>query len=130
MNNYVNPYLNPYVMQQQPFQGTQMSFTPQQQVVKVHGEEGARAYQMGANSSALLLDECGTIVWLATTDGASYKSITPYDITPHQISKPEDYSTLETRISRLEELINERTDSANITPIKSRKSTNADAPKD
>ena len=130
MNNYVNPYLNPYGMVQQPLQGTQMSFANQQQVVKVHGEEGARAYQMGANSSTLLLDECGTIVWLATTDGAGYKTVSPYDITPHQIPKPEDYSTLETRIARLEGLINERTDSANITPIKSRKSVGTDASKD
>ena len=98
--NYQSPYFNPYGQQSQYFQ-------PQQQVVRVHGEDGARAYQMGANSSALLLDENGTIVWLAITDGASYKTITPYDITPHKVAQQPDFSTLETRISKLEELVNE-----------------------
>ena len=113
VNNYTNPYYNPYAQQYQTL--------PQQQVVKVHGEDGARAYQMGANSSALLLDESGTIVWLAVTDGASYKTITPYDISPHKTVQPPDYSTLETRITRLEELINEH--SNNTTAIKRKNGT-------
>ena len=103
MNNYINPYINPY----STYPNYQQQL-PQQQVTKVNGENGARAYQMGANSSALLLDECGTIVWLATTDGASYKTVTPYDITPHQVAKSPDFSTLESRIARLEGLINEQ----------------------
>ena len=101
--NYANPYYNPY---NAPNFAT---FQPQQQVVKVSGENGARAYQMGANSSALLLDESGTIVWLATTDGASYKTVVPYDITPHKASVSPDYASLETRITRLEEAINANT---------------------
>ena len=105
-----NPYYNPYANQfQNNYQPTvQQQMIPQQQVVKVNGENGARAYAMGANSSALLLDECGTIVWLATTDGASYKTVTPYDISPHQVAKQPDFSTLESRIQRLEEIINEQ----------------------
>ena len=106
VNNYVNPYYNPYGQQFQNYQQQMTPQLPQQQVTKVNGENGARAYQMGANSSALLLDECGTIVWLATTDGASYKTLTPYDITPHQQVKAPDYSTLESRITRLEGLVN------------------------
>jgi hypothetical protein len=75
---------------------------PQQQVVQVKGENGARAYQMGANSSAWLLDESGLISWLVTTDGAGYKSVYPYDVTPHQDAPAPDYSAFDNRLSTLE----------------------------
>lgn len=104
---FQNPYLNPYQMPIQPMQPVQ-----QTQVVKVNGENGARAYQMGANSSSLLLDESGLMVWLATTDGAGYKTVTPYDITPHQAAPAPDYGSLESRIKRLEEIVNGSTDSS------------------
>ena len=106
---FQNPYLNPYQMPVQPFQPVQ-----QTQVVKVNGEPGARAYQMGANSSALLLDESGMMVWLATTDGAGYKTVSAYDITPHQAAPAPDYGSLESRIKRLEDLINDSTDTATV----------------
>ena len=99
-----------------PFQqGPMMYQQPQQQtqVVRVNGEAGARTYQIGPNSSALLLDESGALVWLVTTDGAGYKTVGAYDITPHQQPAAADYSSLETRIKRLEDMINGNT--ANIT---------------
>ena len=111
MNQFVNPYMNPYAAMQpqmQPYQSFQQP-VPQTQVVKVNGENGARAYQIGANSSALLLDECGTLVWLVVSDGAGYKTVSPYDITPHQATPVPNYGDLETRIARLEEMVNERT---------------------
>ena len=52
------------------------------EVVRVHGEEGAKAFPMGPNSSALLLDETQPAVWLKTTDGASYPTVTGYAIAP------------------------------------------------
>ena len=107
MNTYQNPFLNPYAYTQQFQQLPQFQQTMQmsQQVVKVHGEEGARAYQMGANSSALLLDESGTMVWLATSDGAGYKSVSAYDIIPHKTVPAPDYGSLEDRIKKLEEIV-------------------------
>ena len=42
------------------------------EIVKVNGENGARAYQLAPNSSALLLDESSPIVWLVQSDGAGY----------------------------------------------------------
>lgn len=83
MSLYQNPYLNPFGMM--PYQ---QQTQPASQVVKVNGENGARTYQMGPNSSALLLDESGLLVWLVTSDGAGYKTVTPYDITPHQEAQP------------------------------------------
>ena len=105
VNNY--PYYNPYGQQFQNYQQQVTPQIPQQQVVKVNGENGARAYAMGANSSALLLDECGTIVWLKTTDGAGFPTVSPYDISPHQVPKTQDFMTLESRVARLEETVNE-----------------------
>lgn len=118
MNQY--PY-SPYTQYQQPY----YQQLPQTQVVKVNGENGARAYQIGANSSALLLDESGSVVWLVVTDGAGYKTVTPYDITPHQTAPTPDYSTLEGRIARLEEFINGST--SNPTAIKRKGSKSLDA---
>lgn len=122
VNNYVNPYFNPYGNQYQNYQQQLTPNLPQQQVTKVNGENGARAFQLGANSSALLLDECGTIVWLVTSDGAGYKTVSPYDIAPHQMAKAPDYATLETRIARLEGIVNATGSDATTTKRKSVKS--------
>ena len=99
--NFQNPYLNPYFQQPVP-----------SQVIKVNGENGARSYQMGANSSALLLDESGLIVWLCTTDGAGYKTVAAYDITLHQVTPAQDFTSLESRIKRLEDMMNATADSS------------------
>ena len=108
MNGFQNPFLNPYgymnQYQQIPQQMMQQA-QPQMQVTRVNGENGAKAYQIGANSSALLLDESGTMVWLVTSDGAGYKSVSAYDIVPHQTIPAPDYGNLETRIQKLEEIV-------------------------
>lgn len=104
MGTMYNQYLNPYPS----FQPMQQ-ITQSVQVVKVNGENGARAYQIGPNSSALLLDESGTMVWLCVTDGAGYKTVTPYDISPHQTAPAPDFSSLEERIKKLEGFMNEFT---------------------
>ena len=106
-NPLYNPNINPYAgYQQNPYQQQ-----PKQEVVKVNGENGARTYALGANSSALLLDESGLLVWLVTTDGAGYKTVSAYDITPHQVAPAPDFGSLESRIKRLEEIINGSADS-------------------
>lgn len=101
-NPLYNPNINPYAAyQHSPYQQQ-----PKMEVVKVNGEGGARAFPIGANSSAILLDESGQLVWLVTTDGAGYKTVMSYDITPHQTAPAPDFTTLEQRIERLEEIIN------------------------
>ena len=116
--NYNNPYMQAYNPQMySPQTPLYQSNQQQTQVIKVNGENGARAYQMGANSSALLLDESGTMVWLVTSDGAGYKTVTPYDISPHQTQPVPDFSSLEARISRLEETIN-ATNTTDFTAVK------------
>ena len=110
-----NQHINPYMYAQNPYQQQ-----PKQDVVKVNGENGARAFPIGANSSALLLDETGEIVWLVVTDGAGYKTVMPYDITPHKVAPAPDFTTLEQRIERLEGIINANTTNTSTTRNESR----------
>lgn len=74
-------------------------------VIKVSGRNGAEAFQMLPNSSVLLLDETAPIVWLKTTDGAGYPTISPYKIEPFQPEPEVNVKSLEERIARLEEMI-------------------------
>lgn len=104
--SYQNPFLPGYGMGMMPQYPQPAQLGQQSQVVRVNGENGARAFQMGANSSALLLDESGLMVWLVTSDGAGYKTVSPYDITPHKDAPAPDYGNLESRIKRLEEMMN------------------------
>lgn len=78
---------------------------PRQEIIRVNGENGARAYQMAPNSTALLLDESAPLVWLIQTDGAGYKTATPYTITPYQAQTEPDYRTLKEEIGKLDEKI-------------------------
>lgn len=73
---------------------------------------------MAPNSSILLLDETAPIVWLKTTDGASYPTVTGYTITPIKpkmaptVESNELFTSLEERIKKLEELVNAKSDVA------------------
>lgn len=99
--NYGNYGLTPQVPTQ-----------PRSEIIRVHGEEGAKAYQMPPNSAILLLDDTNPILWFKTTDGAGYPTVMAYDIIPHTnaqeiVAQPNyDYQVLEERISKLERRLN------------------------
>ena len=113
MMGYQSPFFNPYgFMQHGQIQQAQQVIPPTQ-VVRVNGENGAKTYGIGANSSALLLDESGTMVWLVTSDGAGYKTVSAYDIVPHQTTPAPDYGSLENRIQTVEKKIEEMMNSGN-----------------
>lgn len=84
---------------------------PKMEVIRVNGKNGVDAFQMGANSSALLLDSSAPIVWLVQTDGAGYKTSEPYKISPYQPEPAIDLNNLVSRVSKLEELINAKSNS-------------------
>ena len=87
----------------------QQAIQPQTQtkVVEVTGRAGAESYQLGPDSSILLLDNTAPIVWLVKSDGAGYKTLSAYDIKPHEEEKPVDhFKELEDRITKLEETVN------------------------
>ena len=92
--------------------------TMTQQVIKVHGKSGADAYRMSPNSSALLLDETEPLIYLAQTDGAGYKTITAYDIQLHQELPPVDTHSLEQRITRIEEILNNESNHTSTRSVK------------
>lgn len=78
---------------------------PRYNIIKVHGYNGAEAFQMGPNSQAFLLDDNDPLIWFVQTDGAGYKTITPYDVAPHQTAPQVDVQSLEARVQKLEEQI-------------------------
>lgn len=106
-----NVYGNPYYLNNM-----------RQEVVRVNGRNGAEAYQMAPNSSVLLLDETAPIVWLKTTDGASYPTLNGYVITPlKDKSMNAGYVELEERIMKLEEAVNGKSDTPKVKSTKSDK---------
>ena len=98
-------YYNPYNL-------SNFTTLPQYNIVQVNGKNGAEAFQMAPNSKALLLDETAPLVWFVQTDGAGYKTCTPYSITPYKPEQPEDaLKSLEQRITNLEERLNAQSNS-------------------
>ena len=53
-------------------------------VPEVNGMNGANAYQIGVNSSVLLLDTNLPIVYLKQTDGGGYATVSAFDLVPHK----------------------------------------------
>lgn len=94
-----------------------------QQIIKVNGLNGANAYQLMPNSSTLLLDESAPRLFLAQTDGAGYKTITAYKLEPYVEEKQPDISELSERISKLEEIVNAK---SNTTSNKRKQTTESD----
>ena len=78
-----------------------------QQITTVNGEQGARAYRMSPNSSALLLDNTAPLVWLVQTDGAGFPNVTPYKIEKYEPEPQPDMKAIMDRLMSLEEKINE-----------------------
>lgn len=75
-NNFQNPYAALMGYNPQPQQNI---FTPQvepaQNLIRVNGVDGAKAYQMPANSTVALFDANEDVMYIKTTDGAGFPSI-------------------------------------------------------
>ncbi len=78
------------------------------EVIHVNGQNGAQALQMAPNSSAIVMDDTAPLIWLCQTDGAGYKTVQAFDISPHKDAPAVDVRSLEERIARLEEMINDK----------------------
>lgn len=106
---------NPYQQSQELIQNQlRQLMTPQsaannqtaRHIVKVNGRTGAEAYYLPPNSDDILMDLNDPIAWVVQTDGAGYKTVTPYDISLHKEVKQEDHiKSMEERITKLEEAI-------------------------
>ena len=116
---FYNPYqqYNPYGYSPVSSQNGAGSVLPQQsQIIRVNGKNGAEAFRMAPNSSILLMDENDPIVWLKTSDGAGYCTVTPYTIAPYQSAPPVDVNSLENRVKRLEDMLNAKSDDGDAKP--------------
>lgn len=102
---------NPYQYNYQNYQlGAQMSLPnqlPQQQIIQVNGKASVDTMQLAPNSSLLAMDTTAPIVWLCVSDGIGKVTATPYDIVAHKEEPPADISSVEQRLSVIEQKITE-----------------------
>ena len=78
------------------------------EVIHVNGEPGAQALAMAPNSNVIVMDDTAPLVWLCQTDGAGYKTCTPFSIAPYKPQRSEDLlAELAEKIKRIEEKLNE-----------------------
>ena len=116
-----NPYDTPQ-MQDQLQRLLMPQLQPQQQsthVTKVNGRAGAEAFNLPPNSDILLLDMNEPIIWFVMTDGAGYKTVTPYDFNPHkEVNQKDQYRSLDERITKLEEAMGNG--KSNFRPVEQR----------
>ena len=71
-----NQYYNPQMNNQQIYPQIQT-----QNLIRVNGIEGAKAYQMSANSIVSLFDANEDIMYIKSTDGAGFPSIRTFSFT-------------------------------------------------
>lgn len=74
-------------------QNNQQFFPPEptQNLIRVNGINGAKAYQMPANSTVALFDSNNDVMYVKSTDGAGFPSIRTFSFTELK----EDISTTE-----------------------------------
>jgi hypothetical protein len=84
---FQNPYaslIGQNQFYQQPGMNNQQFFQQQEQpqnLIRVNGLEGAKAYQMSANSIVSLFDANDDIMYIKSTDGAGFPSIRTFSFT-------------------------------------------------
>ena len=76
------------------------------EVITVKGENGANAFPMLPDSKAIFVDETAPLIWFAETDGAGYKTLFPFTISPYEPAKPVDMNEILERLTRLEAKVN------------------------
>ena len=88
---FQNPYM-PYIQQQMQqnqfsqFQQTQPQI-PTQNLIRVNGMDGAKAYQMTPNSTVALFDSNEDIMYVKSTDSAGFPQIRRFKFVEMQESQ-------------------------------------------
>ena len=72
-----NQFYNPQMMNTAPVQQQEQA----QNLIRVNGIDGAKAYQMLANSTVALFDSNEDIMYVKSTDGAGFPSIRTFEFT-------------------------------------------------
>lgn len=107
------------------------------EVDRVHGEDGANAFPLAPNSSAIFLDETQPVVWLKTTDSAGYATVTGYSIMPIpkpdpsvvEVENPKPVDTFKedvmARLDKLERMIENNARQSYAQPTRQQSNTNS-----
>ena len=112
---------NPYQPQFSMYQNTpmQQNILPQQQIMQTNGKPTFDTFRMSPNSSILIADTSAPIVWRCTSDGLGNVTSEAFDITPHKDAPTLDaasitaiLSEMNTRITKLEDMNSEKSDSS------------------
>ena len=72
-----NQFYNPQMMNPTPVQPQEQA----QNLIRVNGIDGAKAYQMPANSTVALFDSNEDLMYVKSTDGAGFPSIRTFVFT-------------------------------------------------
>ena len=72
-----NQFYNPQMMNPTPIQPQEQA----QNLIRVNGIDGAKAYQMPANSTVALFDSNEDVMYVKSTDGAGFPSIRTFAFT-------------------------------------------------
>ena len=70
-------FYNPQMMNPTPIQPQEQA----QNLIRVNGIDGAKAYQMPANSTVALFDSNEDVMYVKSTDGAGFPSIRTFEFT-------------------------------------------------
>ena len=101
-----DPY-NPYALNNPWAQTLPKVTQPTQQVLRVNGIEGARAFPTAPNSVVALFDENQDLFYFKTTDAANYPTIRTFKFTEvTENPRDERYLTVEEFNKFKEELLN------------------------
>ena len=79
----------------------------------IHGENAAWAFPMGPNSEIWLPDADRDLVWWIRTDMNGNKTVTPFDVKPHEEPKQIDMEEILARLGAVEEWINGKQNKSN-----------------
>lgn len=87
---------NPMQLAQQLMGSYQQRVAPQQ-LIRVTGMDGAKAYQMGPNSCVPLFDSDNDIMYIKSTDGAGFPTVRAFSFAPIEEPREQarDYVTRE-----------------------------------
>lgn len=102
-------YNMPYNTNISPYQPMNINT---QQLIRVNGLEGAKAYQMGANSTVALFDGSEDIMYIKQTDGAGFPSIRTFsfsEINQDSNKVKQDYVTRKELEEYVEHIISKST---------------------
>lgn len=111
INNYSNPYLSPYVYPQTSSQMTQPMQAPNNAIIWVQGETGAKSYSVPAGGTALLMDSESRKFYIKSVDASGIPMplrTFEYNEVVAEVTPTTDYITREEFEKKIAELTTTR----------------------